>query len=218
MLKVVGYMEIISHRGYWKESSEKNTEVSFERSFSLGFGTETDLRDFLGDIVISHDIPLEKKITFSEFLKCYKDSKCKGRLALNIKSDGLHQNIISQLIKSGVDNYFVFDMSIPDAIKSLEYGLNTFLRFSEYEPKNQLWEKCVGIWYDSFGTNKLDFVLIKEIIDEGKDVCIVSSELHNRDFESQWEIIKQLPKKYLESKSLLLCTDIPEKASEYFYE
>ena len=39
-------MMILSHRGYWKE---KNLPIAFERSFSLGFGTETDYK---GELVI----------------------------------------------------------------------------------------------------------------------------------------------------------------------
>ena len=38
-------MQVISHRGYWKAASEKNTQTAFKRSFSLGYGTETDVRD-----------------------------------------------------------------------------------------------------------------------------------------------------------------------------
>jgi hypothetical protein len=57
-------MQILSHRRYWKMDSEKNTKIAFERSFSLGFGTETDLmRDFGRKIVISHDMPRGGKMT-----------------------------------------------------------------------------------------------------------------------------------------------------------
>jgi hypothetical protein len=38
-------MEILSHRGYWKIESKKNKLYAFERSFSYGFGVETDIRD-----------------------------------------------------------------------------------------------------------------------------------------------------------------------------
>jgi hypothetical protein len=38
-------MQILSHRGYWQHPSEKNTEAAFRRSFLLGYGTETDIRD-----------------------------------------------------------------------------------------------------------------------------------------------------------------------------
>jgi glycerophosphoryl diester phosphodiesterase len=45
-------MKIMSHRGYWRGEDEKNTTTAFSRSFDLGFGTETDVRDALGQLVI----------------------------------------------------------------------------------------------------------------------------------------------------------------------
>jgi len=49
-------MKILSHRGYWKTVSEKNTPAAaFERSFSPRFGTETDIRDYAGGLVFPHD-------------------------------------------------------------------------------------------------------------------------------------------------------------------
>ena len=65
-------MIILSHRGYWKINSEKNCTPSFDRSFSLGFGTETDVRDYKGKLVISHDIADEKSIPVEDFFKIYK--------------------------------------------------------------------------------------------------------------------------------------------------
>ncbi len=50
-------MIILSHRGYWKSEEERNQEVAFHRSFDLGYGTETDIRDIQGKLVISHDMP-----------------------------------------------------------------------------------------------------------------------------------------------------------------
>ena len=60
-------MIILSHRGYWKLESEKNKPIAFDRSFSLGFGTETDIRDYRGKLVISHDLADENSIQLSEF-------------------------------------------------------------------------------------------------------------------------------------------------------
>ena len=57
-------MKILSHRGYWKTAEEKNTATAMHRSFSLGFGTETDVRDYNGKLVISHDIPDSSAISF----------------------------------------------------------------------------------------------------------------------------------------------------------
>ena len=53
-------MIIISHRGYWIQPAEKNTEEAFSRSFERGMGTETDVRDHRGELVISHDMPCRK--------------------------------------------------------------------------------------------------------------------------------------------------------------
>ena len=50
-------IQIISHRGFWKNDEEKNTLEAFQKSFSNGFGIETDIRDLDGRIVISHDVP-----------------------------------------------------------------------------------------------------------------------------------------------------------------
>ena len=65
-------MEIISHRGYWFKNSEKNSDLAFRRSFSLNFGTETDIRDFDGELVISHDVANKNCITVEHFFQIYK--------------------------------------------------------------------------------------------------------------------------------------------------
>ena len=58
-------MIVLSHRGYWKTAVEKNTPTAFKRSFELGFGTETDVRDRNGELVISHDMPNGSEITLA---------------------------------------------------------------------------------------------------------------------------------------------------------
>ncbi|MDB5448782.1 MAG: hypothetical protein JWQ97_4099, partial [Phenylobacterium sp.] len=50
-------MRIISHRGYWREPSEKNSRTAFARTLEAGFGTETDVRDLVGQLVVAHDPP-----------------------------------------------------------------------------------------------------------------------------------------------------------------
>ena len=57
-------MIILSHRGYWKLEEERNRAAAFQRSFDLGYGTETDIRDIQGKLVISHDMPRGDEITF----------------------------------------------------------------------------------------------------------------------------------------------------------
>ena len=96
-------MNIISHRGYWLESAEKNISLSFERSFNLGFGTETDIRDYNGELVISHDIPTTSSMKIDDFFKLYK-SQSDSLLALNLKSDGLHSILKIKLEEFNIQN------------------------------------------------------------------------------------------------------------------
>ena len=79
-----------------------------------GFGLETDIRDYKGELVISHDIPEGGCLPFQRLLEIHRDLNSTLLLALNIKSDGLHGAIGELLKKYNVTNCFVFDMSVPD--------------------------------------------------------------------------------------------------------
>lgn len=122
--------EILSHRGYWKEANEKNLPIAFEQSFSIGFGTETDIRDYKGELVISHDIADKKCISVKEI---YTKHDSTLPLALNIKADGLQIKLKELLQKYKIKNYFVFDMSVPDGLQYLKHNIKSFTRESEYE-------------------------------------------------------------------------------------
>ncbi|PHM66418.1 hypothetical protein [Xenorhabdus sp. KJ12.1] len=209
-------MIIISHRGYWIKDSEKNTLIAFERAFSLGYGIEIDIRDFNEDLVISHDIATKESLRFDVFLESYKKYRIQNLLAFNIKSDGLQSKIKQYLYDYKISNYFLFDMSIPDTLGYLSAGMNTYIRVSKYEVINGLYKYAKGIWLDGFKETMVNESLIKKVIEDGKKVCIVSSELHKLNYIKQWEGIKFLESDILNSSNVILCTDFPEKASEFF--
>lgn len=205
-------MEIISHRGYWKTVEEKNTEIAFERSFSLGFGTETDLRDYCGELVIAHNIADSKNIPFSRMLEIYKQHKCKGTLAINIKANGLQKKLLQELLKYEIENYFVFDMSVPDLRESIVAGLKCYTRYSEEEKQPSFLKDSDGIWVDSFILDESLEDSLVELEKMKKPLCFVSDELHKRDHLKKWEVLKQSK---LENE-LMLCTDYPEAAKTFF--
>jgi hypothetical protein len=207
-------MIILSHRGYWKDKLEKNLDVAFDRSFSLNFGTETDVRDYQELLVISHDIPNKSAISIDSFFQLYTKYSASLPLALNIKADGLHKLLLKAIQRYDVSNYFVFDMSIPDTKLYLDMGFNVFSRVSEYEPTPAFYDKIEGIWLDAFHSNWFDKQVIQKFLDDGKKVCIVSSELHGRDYEELWYILSDNNIKNRDT--LMLCTDIPEKAKLFF--
>jgi hypothetical protein len=205
-------MLILSHRGYWKTLKEKNSPTAFRRSFDLGFGTETDIRDCRGEIVISHDIPTGAEMTFDAML----DSVA-GRnlpIALNIKADGLAASIAERVAAHGLQNWFTFDMSTPEMIVQIRLGLPVFTRCSEYERQPACYERAMGVWVDAFHDIWYSARDLAAFLADGKQVCIVSPELHARDHASLWHLLKS--SHIADHPSLMLCTDLPEAAEDYF--
>lgn len=206
-------MIILSHRGFWKNTDERNRRDAFVRSFDAGFGTETDLRDICGKIVISHDMPNGDEISFEEVLQIMNGRNLP--LALNIKADGQGPKIKELLAKYNHTNYFTFDMSIPDMVVQITTGLNVFTGQSDLINCPILLDKCGGVWLDAFNSDWYDANKLDEIVAKSGHVCIVSSDLHKRDTTYQWEQIKKA--KSFNTDNLMLCTDTPDAAKEYFY-
>ena len=208
-------MIIISHRGYWKSAQEKNTQVSFDRSFSLEFGTETDLRDRFGKLVISHDPAGESALPAEIFFSTYRQHVQDLPLALNIKADGLQKLLAAALMEYQIQNYFVFDMSVPDMIAYIKSGLRVFTRQSDYEQNPVLYEQSQGVWIDGFNTDWVDEATLDDHLKNGKQVCLVSPDLHGRPFEKFWERLIKM--QATTSSDVMICTDHPEQARKIFH-
>lgn len=211
-------MIILAHRGFWENDSEKNTIKSFIKAFKNGFGVESDIRDFNGRLVISHDIANKDSISLDTFFALYnenKDSKDLS-LALNIKADGLQNLLIESLQKYNITNYFVFDMSVPDSLGYLKANINTFTRQSEYEMNPSFYELACGVWLDCFYSNWINKEIIATHLENNKKVCIVSPELHKMDYKKQWKEYKNIDLELNAKDNLMLCTDFVEKAREFF--
>lgn len=208
-------MKILSHRGYWKEVAEKNTVAAFQRSFHLGFGTETDLRDHCGQVVISHDPALGAELSFEEFLAIYCAENLQLPLALNIKADGLQPAIQEAIAKMPDFDFFCFDMSVPDALQFAKWELPFFTRQSEIEPEVVLYRECCGVWMDMFFSDWIEEEDVLRHLDCGKRVCLVSPDLHKRPHEKFWEHIASWA--CVSSQELLMCTDYPEDARLFFH-
>jgi len=210
-------MIVLSHRGYWEEVYEKNLLIAFERSFSLGFGTETDIRDYKGELVISHDIADEKCISVKEMFEIYNKYNSALPLALNIKADGLQAKLKELLLEYKITNYFVFDMSVPDGLHYLKQDIKAFTRESEYEKIPSFYEDACGIWLDEFQGHWIDKEVVTRHIKNNKQICIVSPDLHKREYKKEWQDYKEIEKE-LRVNNMMICTDHPEEAKEYFNE
>lgn len=206
-------MEIISHRGLWKKKDDKNTLKSFKYSFENGFGCETDIRDYIGSLKVSHDMAKNSDLDLIDFFKLYKN-KSNKTIALNIKSDGLHTTLKKLIEDFKIENYFVFDMSIPDTLNYLNIGINFFIRESEYELDLPFYSECSGIWLDCFNSIWYTKEKINFHLNNNKKLTIVSSELHNRDYKKHWSLLKNWGVSNYEN--IILCTDYPVEANSYF--
>lgn len=208
-------MIVLSHRGYWLEPAEKNTTVAFERSFSLSFGTETDIRDHDSNLVISHDMADKNALPVEVFFETYKKFNCDPPLALNIKADGLQLELKRLLSLYEINNYFVFDMAVPDGLLYAKNQLNTYTRQSEYEKEPPYYKLARGVWLDEFEGHWITDDVIEQHLHNRKSICIVSPELHKRENTHEWLHYKQLENKIGKDK-IMLCTDLPEKARGFF--
>ncbi|MDH1072467.1 phosphodiesterase [Pseudomonas nitroreducens] len=205
-------MQIISHRGYWLEKAERNLKVAFERSFDLGFGTETDVRDVAGRLVISHDMPCGDEMSLDDLLDIMAGRNLP--LAMNIKADGLCEALKSAFAARGHSNWFVFDMAVPDMRSYLAAGVSTYTRQSEVEPAPAWLNEADGIWLDSFGVEWYSRDQIADLLAGGKQICVVSSELHGREHLPLWQLLGD----FQDAANLTLCTDLPESARTFFKE
>jgi hypothetical protein len=215
----VKLLNIVSHRGFWKTPDEKNTMKSFRRSLMHSFGIETDVRDYCGNLVISHDVPNRKSIALSDFLDLYQNISNQTEetlsLAINIKSDGLRSKLESLMSEYNIIKYFVFDMSIPDMMDYQNSSIAVFARMSEYELNPLLIQGVSGIWVDSFTDNYVDPKVLNSYLKNGSELCIVSPELHGNSYIEYWSLLNdQLNHK----QDVMLCTDYPDKAEIYFNE
>jgi hypothetical protein len=203
-------LEIIAHRGYWIHSDDKNTFSAFSRALDNGFGIEIDLSDSGGELIVSHDIPGRNDQSVSDLVKLFQSRSTAAPMALNIKSDGLAILILDFLRMSGLENYFVFDMST----HYLDIGIRTYTRVSEEELQPVFLSASKGVWVDAFCSDWYGIDDIQKFIEIGKNISIVSPELHGRSYMELWAWIKDND---LHKNSMIsICTDFPLQAREYF--
>ena len=204
-------MQIIAHRGFWKTAEEKNSLTALRRAIECGFGFETDFRDYGGRLLISHNPPVGDELSADELFRIYADSGSRETLALNIKADGLQDMMLNMLRQYGVENYFLFDMSVCDTIPYIERKMKIASRSSEFEPYLPFYKDSEVVWVDYFDGRTNIIEELRKYIADDKKPCIVSPELHGLPYEQMWQMLKEN-----RLTNIMLCTDVPDKAYKYF--
>jgi hypothetical protein len=210
-------MEILAHRGDWRQEHEKNSLPALFGALESGFGLETDIRDLDGELVISHDVPRLGTIRpAEELIAFYARGGFTATLALNIKCDGLQERLQALLEKYQVRNYFVFDMAVPDLLGYLKRGMPSYVRRSELEDHPRLSAQAAGTWLDELTDSWIDEAAIAREAAATPRVAIVSPELHRRPHQAQWAAIRSAMAGGVPAAKLQICTDFPNEARRHF--
>lgn len=191
-------MEIILHR---------INKLNLLRSKSRKYGIEIDIRSFGKNLILNHDPFLDGEL-LKEWLKSYEH----GTLILNVKEDGLEEEILFYLKEFSIESYFFLDQPFPTIYKSLKnININSAIRVSDYESIENLFKlncQINWIWLDIFD----EFLISKEAFNDLKNknfkICLASPELNNTSQLS----IKSL-KKIITDKEMIIdavCTKYPQ--------
>lgn len=216
-------VQILAHRGYWKEKSKQNTLGSFRSALDQGVGLETDFRDYNGQLVISHDMPTADASLASHVFTALQDHPNFQKVvyALNIKSDGI-QTLVKQFIDQfGLhENSFVFDMSGPSHFSFTKVlpAKNIGTRISDIENPPLFLKESKWIWVDQFEEFIFTADELKAFQSRDKILVFVSPELHKRDHNDLWDFIEANfeCKGKLDPSPIYLCTDLVDEAKKRF--
>lgn len=206
MVKRISNEQILCHRGKWSHPNQKNSLEALKTALSCGYGLETDLRDALGKIVVSHDpvFELSQSLQAEALLEAVAGSD--NLVALNLKSDGLTKFLRpNQLPK----NYFFFDMSIPEALLVQASGFKFAERLSEFEKSAPL---CAPyVWIDCFKSEWMfsdSGLALLDRIQPEVQIVFVSPELHQRDPRKMWAEFRRFS---AQREGTFICTDLPDE-------
>ena len=167
-------------------------------------GVETDLRPGSQGIIHHHD-PFSDGPLWTDYLAYYHHQF----MIANVKSEGIEEQIISDLEARSVQNYFLLDVSLPFMVKLTAKGRkNMAVRFSEYEPAElalRFAGKLNWVWVDCF----TQLPLTPEIYHSLKKhfrICIVSPELQ----QHPTEMISVFRNQLQQMPPDAVCTKYPE--------
>ena len=160
---------------------------------SVEFGCEIDIRNHGKKLIVTHD-PFRED---GEDLEHWLESFSHKFLILNVKEEGLEEEILRLLKNKCLSNFFILDESFPFIRKWALAGTEEFaIRVSEYESYRtalalaanlQKKNRKIGwVWVDCFEGNPLPASEIIALKNGGYKICYVSPELHHLSHRDVW--------------------------------
>ena len=178
------------------------------KTVSEDMGIEIDLRYEKDKLILHHD-PFVSGELFENLLEEYKHKL----IILNIKTEGIEEEVLKLLRNYDVKNYFFLDLSLPFLIKYAKSGeSNIAVRLSEYEPIEQalaLKGMVKWVWVDCFSKLPLDDNIYDQLKKHFK-ICLVSPELQKHSTDR----IKEFKSIISNYEIDAVCTKVPELWSD----
>jgi hypothetical protein len=143
------------------------------------FGVELDVRDFGGKLVLCHE-PHRGGELFSDYCEKFDHAL----MVVDVKSEGVEEEALAVLEKSGIGNFFFLGLSFPSVVRLSGAGETRIaVRFSQYEPV----EACLAArgmaewaWVDTFTRLPLDRASCAKLKGAGFKTCLVCPERWGR--------------------------------------
>ena len=158
-------------------------------------GVEIDLRTDTGRVILHHD-PFQK----GEFLENWLNAWSGQFLVLNVKEEGIEENVLRILSAKGISDYFFLDQSFPYLQKTIKSGNRKLaMRVSDLESiETVIRTNSEWIWIDCFSG---DWSFLPDILKKVKEqnptrkICLVSPEIVRTEIDTEltnlFEIIRQ---------------------------
>jgi len=156
------------------------------------YGVEIDVRNYAGKLILHHE-PFKRGDYFEDFCAEFD----KSFLILNIKTEGIEEDVLSKIRKYNIKNYFLLDVSFPFIIKLIKTGEKKIaVRFSEFESIEtvlSLEGMVEWVWIDIFNKLPLDKDSFIKLKNAGFKICLVSPEILMRpeEIESYKKYLKE---------------------------
>lgn len=180
--------------------------ISKLKKTDISYGVEIDLRSSNNKIILHHD-PFKKGIPFTEWIKHYNHKM----IVLNVKEEGLEEQIIKILKKNKIKNFFFHDQTFSSMLKNMK-NTKVSIRFSEYENicnKEKIFKFVKWVWIDNFTKIPNDKIFYKYLKKKNIKVCLVSPELVLKSRVKEISKIKKYVKK-INLNFFAVCTKYPK--------
>ncbi len=168
-------------------------------------GIELDLRSSGDRVIVTHD-PFTEGPTIEEYFPHIGRRPC----IFNVKCEGIEPRVRELAAASGVEDYFMLDLSVPAAVKLARLGETRMaVRYSELEPAAGAlaWKgRASWLWVDCFDHFPVDEPSWSELAAAFR-ICLVSPELQGHTGAAWTRLRESLSGRRFDA----VCTKTPDR-------